>query len=51
MHGAWVRFVKTGDPGWRPYDCEQRPVMAFDAPESRVVNDPHAEMRDLLAAT
>ena len=30
MHGAWVRFATTGDPGWRPYD-EQRAVMVFDA--------------------
>ncbi|MGW5653453.1 carboxylesterase/lipase family protein [Streptomyces humi] len=20
MHGAWVRFVTTGDPGWQPWD-------------------------------
>lgn len=20
MHGAWVEFARTGDPGWAPYD-------------------------------
>lgn len=51
MHGAWVQFVKSGDPGWPTYECDHRQVMAFDAPESRVVMDPHAEMRDLFAST
>ena len=23
-HGAWVRFARTGDPGWDPYDDERR---------------------------
>jgi para-nitrobenzyl esterase len=30
MHGAWVRFIKTGDAGWPAYDAERRPVMVFD---------------------
>lgn len=46
MHRAWVSFVRTGDPGWQPYDTERRPVMRF-ADESAVVNDPRAAARRL----
>ncbi|MFJ6530178.1 carboxylesterase/lipase family protein [Streptomyces longwoodensis] len=28
MHGAWVRFVETGDPGWEGWD-ERHPVRVF----------------------
>jgi carboxylesterase type B len=45
MHGAWVAFAKTGDPGWPKYDASRRTTMQFDVP-SRVVDDP---MRDVLA--
>ena len=24
MHGAWVRFITDGDPGWAPYDMATR---------------------------
>lgn len=24
MHGLWVRFARTGDPGWTPYDDKSR---------------------------
>ncbi|MFE6159390.1 carboxylesterase/lipase family protein [Streptomyces sp. NPDC056486] len=24
MHAAWVRFARTGDPGWAPYDTLRR---------------------------
>ncbi|RSS12242.1 carboxylesterase/lipase family protein [Streptomyces sp. WAC08401] len=35
MHGAWVRFVETGDPGWRAWDATH-PVRVFgdDAPHT-----------------
>ncbi|MET0975251.1 MAG: hypothetical protein ABWX82_06255 [Leifsonia sp.] len=39
MHGAWVRFATTGDPGWQPWDAS-RPVQTFDAPISRVTSAP-----------
>ncbi len=39
MHGAWVQFATTGDPGWPSYDLDRRPTMIFDT-ETRVVNDP-----------
>jgi para-nitrobenzyl esterase len=32
MHGAWVRFVTTGDAGWPRYETDGRSVMAFDDP-------------------
>ena len=31
VHGAWVRFVTDGDPGWRRYSAGQRRVMVFSA--------------------
>jgi para-nitrobenzyl esterase len=43
-HSAWVRFAKTGDPGW-PAWSEERPVMTFDAPRSRVVRSPRESER------
>jgi para-nitrobenzyl esterase len=49
VHGAWVDFICTGDPGWAPYDLETRPVMTFDAPRSRVLDDPHAATRERFA--
>ena len=39
MHGAWVRFVAGGDPGWDRYDTGSRPVMVFAEP-SAVHEDP-----------
>jgi para-nitrobenzyl esterase len=30
MHGAWVAFATTGDPGWPPYDTQSRLIMRFD---------------------
>ncbi len=44
VHGAWVRFARTGDPGWPRYERERRAVMDFDV-ESRVVDDPRREQR------
>lgn len=43
MHAAWVDFVTTGDPGWRPWDATH-PVRVFDAPgaaEPRIVHGPY----------
>ncbi|MET9360842.1 carboxylesterase family protein [Streptomyces sp. NPDC006632] len=34
MHGAWVAFAKTGDPGWAPYDLERRATQVFDTDPS-----------------
>jgi para-nitrobenzyl esterase len=49
MHGAWVRFIATGDPGWPAYETKRRAVMAFDEPASTVVADPHAAARERFA--
>ncbi|MEV4411742.1 carboxylesterase family protein [Catellatospora sp. NPDC049609] len=40
MHRAWVDFATTGDPGWPRWDGT-RPVMRFDAPDSRLVHAPN----------
>jgi para-nitrobenzyl esterase len=50
MHGAWVAFARTGEPGWPPYG-DDRTVMAF-APESAPtasgpVTDPRGETRSV----
>jgi para-nitrobenzyl esterase len=34
MHGAWVRFVTHGDPGWERYETAKRPVMVFAEPSA-----------------
>jgi para-nitrobenzyl esterase len=51
MHGAWVRFITSGDPGWAPYDVERRGVMVFDDPASALVADPHAASRECFSGT
>jgi hypothetical protein len=32
MHGAMVRFVTDGAPGWTPHEAGRRPVMVFGEP-------------------
>ena len=49
MHGAWVAFAETGDPGWPRYGPERRATMRFDT-VSRVVDDPRSFERGLLEA-
>jgi para-nitrobenzyl esterase len=39
MHGAWVRFVTHGDPGWSRYAAGTRRVMVFGE-ESAEQDDP-----------
>jgi para-nitrobenzyl esterase len=46
MHGAWVRFITTGDPGWAPYTQTRRAVMRFDV-DCDVADDPRADERKL----
>src|SRR5215469_5187456 len=41
MHGALVRFVTNGTPGWEPHGAGRRPVMVFAEP-SGVQDDPLA---------
>jgi len=47
IHAAWVDFVKSGDPGWIPYDTTTRPVQTFsNAGQITIVNDPRAPERE-----
>lgn len=48
MSDAWLRFARTGNPGWPAYNPETRATMVFDV-ESRVVNDFNREERELLS--
>ncbi|MET8451915.1 carboxylesterase family protein [Streptomyces sp. NPDC005209] len=44
MHETWVRFARTGNPGWDPYDNERRPTMRIDA-EWTQLDDPRSPER------
>ena len=48
MMDAFVRFARTGDPGWPAYDMSKRQTMIFDE-TSRVENDPRRWERKLFA--
>jgi para-nitrobenzyl esterase len=48
MHPAWVRFARTGAPGWPRYDLERRATMRFGL-ALEVVEDPYARERCLWA--
>ncbi len=45
---AFVRFARTGDPGWPAYDLATRQTMVFDT-ASRVEKDPRRWERELFA--
>ena len=45
---AFVRFARTGDPGWPAYDLDKRRTMIFDT-GSRVQSDPRQWERELFA--
>ena len=44
MHGAFAAFVRTGDPGWAPYETSSRTTMRFDT-VSTVLSDPAGDER------
>jgi len=52
MSESWIAFARTGNPNvdvlprWPEYTINTRDTMAFNN-ESRVVSDPHAEVRQL----
>lgn len=48
MMDAFVRFARTGNPGWKPYSLKRRETMIFDT-DSRVENDPRRWERELFA--
>ncbi|MEU0304345.1 carboxylesterase family protein [Streptomyces sp. NPDC006175] len=43
-HESWVRFARTGNPGWDPYDNERRAGMRIDT-EWTQVEDPRSQER------
>ncbi|MEV3991746.1 carboxylesterase family protein [Streptomyces sp. NPDC049837] len=47
MHGAWVAFATTGEPGWAAYEPSSRTTMIFDDTGPGVVKDPRAAERAL----
>ena len=44
MHGAWVAFVTSGDPGWPAWDAARR-TRVFDGEGSPVLPDPRGAFR------
>ena len=46
---AFVRFARTGNPGWSSYNLKARNTMVFDT-NSRLVSDPRKWERELFAA-
>lgn len=48
MMDAFIRFAKTGNPGWSPYELKGRRTMVFDR-TSRVISDPRKWERELFA--
>jgi len=44
---AFVRFARTGNPGWQPYGLAKRETMVFDT-VSRVVSNPRGRERELF---
>ena len=48
MMAAFLRFARTGDPGWAPYALPARRTMIFDrAPHME--SDPRRAERELFA--
>ncbi len=45
---AFVRFARTGNPGWSPYELKARKTMVFDT-VSREVSNPRQWERELFA--
>ncbi|WDZ93524.1 carboxylesterase/lipase family protein [Nocardiopsis sp. HUAS JQ3] len=44
VHQTWIRFARTGDPGWTPYDNERRATMRIDT-EWVQMDDPRSAER------
>jgi para-nitrobenzyl esterase len=49
VHGAWVRFATSGQPGWSRQEAGRRPVMVFSA-DSAVHDDPRGRERAAWSA-
>lgn len=48
MMDAFLRFARTGDPGWPAYTLDRRATMVFDT-VSKVADNPRAWERELFA--
>ncbi|WP_455771055.1 MBL fold metallo-hydrolase [Streptomyces anthocyanicus] len=46
VHATWIRFARTGDPGWDPYDTDRRATMRIDAEWSQT-DDPRSKEREV----
>jgi carboxylesterase type B len=46
MHAAWLRFARTGDPGWPGYDTATRTTQRFDT-TLELVDDPDGTEREV----
>ncbi|WAP55845.1 carboxylesterase/lipase family protein [Streptomyces sp. S465] len=44
VHETWIRFARTGDPGWDPYDTDRRATLRIDA-EWTQLDDPRGRER------
>ena len=40
VHSTWITFATTGDPGWLPYNTQQRSVMCINT-TWETITDPH----------
>lgn len=49
MHAAWIRFARTGDPGWAPYDTRSRATSVIGH-RWTVREDPGGDVRRAWAA-
>ncbi|GAA1845248.1 hypothetical protein GCM10009736_09050 [Actinomadura bangladeshensis] len=47
-HGAWIRFARTGNPGWNRFDTTRRATMRIDADWIQV-DDPRGQERQAWA--
>lgn len=45
MHRAWIAFATSGNPGWPPYNSEDRVVMHFADDGGTLEADPQASLR------
>lgn len=46
MHQAWIRFARTGNPGWDRYDTGRRATMRIDT-EWTQIDDPRSQERQM----
>jgi Carboxylesterase type B len=49
VHGTWVRFIRTGDPGWPAHAADGEPINEFTRGGSVVGPDALRERLDVVA--